>query len=176
MQKPNYIFAAFAAVFLAACEPNTPPPPETVPAGSSLSVSPKALPPGVAKQWVNAVSNHATADGSTVEQVLRYAQSSRPKVFKYKALSGEDDIGYSGATGEPSAVSITYWIGSKRDAESSYVDLGYDMTPEGTIVAPDTGATPAVLALEAGRQAFVKWIDEAYENDCRDVSTRKLVC
>ena len=73
-------------------------------------------------------------------------------------------------------VSITYWIGSKRDAQSSYVDLGYDMTPGGAVVLPGAGATPAVLALEAGRQAFVKWIDEAYENDCRDASTKKFVC
>lgn len=176
MQKSSYMFVVFAAVFLAACGPNTPDKPATAPGGPSLSVSPKALQPDVAKQWVNAVKNHATADGSTVEQVLHYAQNSRAKVFKYKALSGEDDIGYSGATGEPSAVSITYWIGSKRDVQSSYVDLGYDMTPGGAIVLPGAGATAAVLALEAGRQAFVKWIDEAYENDCRDASTKKLVC
>ncbi|MCM2552708.1 hypothetical protein [Burkholderia glumae] len=151
----------------------------TVQASSQAPAAPvkaKELSPGMATAWVRAVASRKTEDGSTVSQVLAYVQAKRPSRFKYRPLAGDDDIGYSGATGEPGSVSITYWIGSKRGDGDSYVDLGYDMTPQGQVIAPSGKTTPAILALEGGKQSFLKWIDNAYDEDCRDMETNKLTC
>ncbi|MGS1041728.1 hypothetical protein [Burkholderia glumae] len=142
----------------------------------SAPAKPKELSSDMATAWVQAVDSRKTEDGSTVSQVLDYVQAKRPSRFKYRPLAGSDDIGYSGATGEPSSVSITYWIGSKRGEGDSYVDLGYDMTPQGQVIAPSGKTTPAILALEGGKQSFLKWIDNAYDEDCRDMETNRLTC
>ncbi|MFM2464544.1 hypothetical protein P0D87_12905 [Paraburkholderia sp. RL17-368-BIF-A] len=73
-------------------------------------------------------------------------------------------------------VGITYWIGSKHGEGENYVDIGYDMTPQGQVIAPTAKDTPATLALEGGKQSFLKWLDRAYEEDCRDLETNKLAC
>jgi hypothetical protein len=73
-------------------------------------------------------------------------------------------------------VGITYWIGSKHGEGENYVDIGYDMTPQGQVIAPTAKDTPATLALEGGKQSFLKWLDQAYEEDCRDLETNKLAC
>ncbi|CAB3709037.1 hypothetical protein R8871_04026 [Paraburkholderia graminis C4D1M] len=88
---------------------------------------------------------------------------------------GDDDIG-GGPTGQPEVVGITYWIGSKHGEGENYVDIGYDMTPQGQVIAPTAKDTPATLALEGGKQSFLKWLDQAYEEDCRDLETNKLAC
>ncbi|MBW5287213.1 hypothetical protein [Burkholderia gladioli] len=51
-------------------------------------------------------------------------------------------------------MSITYWIGSKRGEGDSYVDLGYDMTPQGQVIPPSGKTTRAILALEGGNNHF----------------------
>lgn len=136
----------------------------------------KILASDVAATWARAVSNHKTADGATVDQILAYAQAKRPAKFKYRALVGDDDIAYGGATGEPESVSITYWIGSRREDGENYVDIAYDMTPGGHVIEPTANSTPALLALEGGKQSFLNWLDRAYEEDCRDLQTGKLTC
>lgn len=168
--------AASAALFSACGDSDSQ---ATEPALSQATTAPakaEDLSSDMATAWVRAVDSRKTEDGSTVSQVLAYVQAKRPSRFKYLPLAGGDDIGYSGATGEPSSVSITYWIGAKRGEGDSYVDLGYDMTPQGQVVAPSGKTTPAILALEGGKQSSLKWIDNAYDEDCRDMETNKLTC
>ncbi|MDN7465752.1 hypothetical protein [Burkholderia gladioli] len=179
LMQPKHLFACIAAsgVFLSACGDNDSQ--ATEQASSQTTTAPakaKELSSDMAIAWVRAVDSRKTEDGSTVSQVLAYVQAKRPSRFKYRALTGGDDIGYSGATGEPSSVSITYWIGSKRGEGDSYVDLGYDMTPQGQVIDPSMKTTPAILALEGGKQSFLKWLDNAYDEDCRDMETHKLTC
>jgi hypothetical protein len=175
MRNSIFVCVAMLPVFLAACDDKDSQTPSTTQAVTAPA-KPKLLTPAVAAVWVQAVNGHTTADGSTVAQVLAYAHAKRPGKFAYRALTGEDDIGYNGATGEPDGVSLMYWIGSKRSPDDSYVDIGYSMTPQGQVIAPTVSDKPAILALEGGRQSFVKWVDEAYEQDCRDLQTNKFTC
>lgn len=80
-------------------------------------------------RWIAVVRDHRTRDGSTVAEVLAYAERMRPKHFK----AGSFEAGYNGATGRPEAVAIGYWLGTQRTPGDSYVDLGYEMTPDGTV-------------------------------------------
>lgn len=177
-QKPFFIIcSAVSTLFLSACGDNQNQ--GAAQAAAQASTAPakaKILAPDIAAAWAHAVNSHKTADGSSVSQVLAYVQAKRPAKFKYRALTGDDDIGYDGATGEPSGVSVTYWIGTKRGEGESYVDIGYGMTPQGQVIAPSEKDTPATLALEGGKQPFLKWLDQAYEEDCRDIETNKFTC
>ena len=176
-RKPLFICVAVSASFLSACgDHDSQATAETTAQAATAPAKPKVLAPNVAAAWAQSVNSHKTADGSMVSQVLAYVQAKRPAKFKYRALAGDDDIGYDGATGEPSAVGITYWIGAKRGEGENYVDIGYDMTAQGQVIAPTQKATPATLALEGGKQSFLKWLDQAYEEDCRDSETNKLTC
>ncbi|WP_186075048.1 hypothetical protein [Burkholderia gladioli] len=177
--QPKRLFACVAAsgVLLSACGDSDSQATEQ-PSSQATTAPAKAkeLSSDMAAAWARAVDSRKTGDGSTVSQVLAYVQTKRPSRFKYRPLAGGDDIGYSGATGEPSSVSITYWIGSKRGEGDSYVDLGYDMTPQGQVISPSGKTTPAILALEGGKQSFLKWIDNAYDEDCQDMETHELTC
>jgi hypothetical protein len=176
-RKPLAICVAVCAVFLSACGDNDSQ--ATAQSTAQASAAPakaKVLAPDVAVAWTQTVNSHKTADGSMVSQVLDFVQAKRPTKFKYRALVGEDDIGYEGATGEPSVVSITYWIGKKRGEGENYVDIGYNMTPQGRVITPTEKDTPATLALEGGKQSFLKWLDQAYQEDCHDLETNNLTC
>ncbi|WP_143066198.1 hypothetical protein [Burkholderia cepacia] len=176
-RKPFFICVAASAVFLSACgDKESHATGQTTAQATTAPAKAKELTPDIAAAWAHNVNSHKTADGSTVMQVLAYVQAKRPAKFKYRALVGGDDIGYDGVTGEPRAVSITYWIGSRRGEDENYVDIGYDMTPQGQLISPSEKGTPATLALEGGKQSFLKWLDQAYEEDCRDVETRKFTC
>lgn len=112
-------------------------------------------------RWISTVRTHRTQDGSTVAEVLAYVERMRPRRFK----AGSFEVAYNGATGMADTVAIGYWLGARRAPGDSYVDLGYDLTPAGAIrsVAADEVMT---TALEAGRQAFLRAVDEAYRRDC----------
>lgn len=112
-------------------------------------------------QWIAKVKHHKTHDGATVAEVLAYAEKMRPKQFK----TGEIGVGYGGATGEPSGVYIGYWLGAKRLDGDSYVDLGYEMTPDGQI-KPVSNDEVMTTALEGGRTAFLHAVDDAYTLNC----------
>ena len=112
-------------------------------------------------RWISTVRTHRTQDGSTVAEVVAYVERMRPRRFK----AGSFEVGYNGATGMAESVAIGYWLGARRAPGDSYVDLGYEMTPAGAIqpVAVDEVMT---TALEDGRQAFLRAVDEAYRRDC----------
>jgi hypothetical protein len=132
---------------------------------------PKVLPPATEAAWINAVKRHKTRDGATVAEVLAYAEKMRPERFKAGAI----EIGYSGANGIASAVTIGYWIGAKRLPDDSFVDLGYDMNPDGTfkLVTPDE---TTLVALDGGRDSFLKAMDEAYQDICQPDADEPPTC
>jgi hypothetical protein len=119
-----------------------------------------ALPPAVEAQWVKNVKNHKTQDGATVWEVMTYVQKMRPKEFKI----GTFEVCYD-YTGKPVTVCIGYWIGAKRLDGDSFVDLGYDMTPDGK-VKPVPSNEQTATALEGGRDTFLQYIDEDYKDTC----------
>lgn len=129
----------------------------------TVSAAPKlkVLPAAVESSWIKTVKLHRTKDGSTVADVLAYAQKMRPTKFKAASF----DVGYNGDTGVADSVSIGYWIGAKRAPDDVFVDLGYHMSPSGAVL-PVPRDEESARALEGGREAFVRMIDETYRNAC----------
>ena|ERR1700730_4329987 len=109
------------------------------------------LPPAEEKRWIEMVDTHKTTDGATVMEVLKHAEEMRPKRFKRAAI----EMGYNGASGEPDADVISYFIGMKRLDGDSY-SIGYDIKLNGKEIQlsipknPATDDTP-INALEGGR-------------------------
>ena len=132
------------------------------------------LPPAEEKRWVETVKTHKTLDGATVMEVLKHAEQMRPKRFKLAAI----EVGYNGASGEPEAVVIIFFIGMKRlDGYS----IGYDIKRNGKEIQlsvpknPATDDTP-INSLESGRDSFLLKIDEFYKEDCIDPDTNAKLC
>ena len=59
--------------------------------------------------WIEAVRTHKTKDGTTVEDVLQYVSTKRPRKF----TRGVYMIRYNHQN-KPAGVRIHYWIGLKR--------------------------------------------------------------
>jgi hypothetical protein len=98
---------------------------------------------------------------------------------KFKA--GSIDVGYNGASGEPEAVGIGYWIGEKRLDGDSYVDLGHGIEGDGATlkVVPEKNENTSetiVNALDGGRDTFLIYIDKMYEETCIDFETEQKLC
>ncbi|RQT87243.1 hypothetical protein DF041_29220 [Burkholderia cepacia] len=93
--------------------------------------------------------------------MLSYAEKMRPRIFK----AGRFEVGYNGATGVAGSVSIGYWIGTKRAPDDAFVDLGYSMSPDGRVMPVSPNAHTAT-ALENGRKAFLRAVDDAYRDTC----------
>ncbi|WP_446901096.1 hypothetical protein [Burkholderia sp. YIM B11467] len=131
--------------------------------GNAIFASPKikVLPAATEANWIQTVKRHRTKDGATVSEVLAYAEKMRPRVFK----AGRFEVGYNGATGVASSVSIGYWIGTKRAPDDAFVDLGYSMSPDGRVM-PVPPEEETATALENGREAFLRAVDEAYRDTC----------
>jgi hypothetical protein len=134
------------------------------------------LPPAEEKRWIETVKTHKTTDGATVMEVLKHAEQMRPKQFKLAAI----EVGYNGASGEPDAVMISYFIGMKRLDGDSY-SIGYDIKLNGKEIQlsipknPYTDDTP-INALEVGRDSFLLKIDEFYKETCIDPDTNAKLC
>jgi hypothetical protein len=94
------------------------------------------LPPAEEKRWVETVKTHKTLDGATVMEVLKHAEQMRHKRFKLAAI----EVGYDGASGEPEAVVIIFFIGMKRlDGYS----IGYDIKRNGKEIQLSVPKNPA---------------------------------
>ncbi|MGZ9724260.1 hypothetical protein [Rhizobium miluonense] len=144
--------------------------------GSELA-KPKLLAAKEEKRWVSAVESHQTMDGATVLQVLQHAAKLRPTKFKFEL----NDVGYNGESGEPVGVGISYWIGAKRLKDDYYVDLFYDIEPDGAnlkVVVPQTQFTQDTIieALEGGRDSFLLYIDKMYTTECIAPETKAKLC
>jgi hypothetical protein len=128
------------------------------------------------KLWLDAVKTRKTNDGATVMEVLKYAEQMRPKRFKL----GTIEVGYNGASGEPDAVMIGYFIGMKRLPGDEY-SFGYDIKRNGkeieVIVTKNPITDDTILnALEGGRDSFLVKIDKDYKDTCIDFETHEKLC
>ena len=85
-----------------------------------------------------------TADGATVEQVLKAAATLRPKEFQMQGI--DDDYGQDG---KPQSISACYWIGQNRFADETYCDIGFAAKVDGSRVtaAADPTASSASVRL-----------------------------
>lgn len=123
------------------------------------------------QRWINTVAQRRTADGSTVAEVLAYAESQRPAQFKV----AEVDVRFNGVDTTPDAVVIGYWIGSNRKVNDSYVDLSYALTTNGKVqTIPRSALT--LRALEGGKESFVQQIDTIYAMACKPFPESKARC
>jgi hypothetical protein len=121
----------------------------------------KVLPSAMEAKWIQSVKHHRTKDGSTVSEVLAYAERMRPRKFK----AGRFEVGYNGATGSAETVGIGYWIGAKRSPDDAFVDLGYHMSSAGQVM-PVPNDEAFASALEGGRDTFLRAVDETYRETC----------
>ncbi|PFH11772.1 hypothetical protein BCF11_4230 [Collimonas sp. PA-H2] len=133
---------------------------------------PAVLKPSDEAKWILNVNNHQTADGSSVRDVLAYAERVRPRQFKVAKI----DVGYNGATGKPDSVFIGYWIGRNRKEGDQFIDLGYPMTKNGAIATIDLKDRPTLTALEKGRESFLHEIDSIYSENCVQPGTTERLC
>jgi hypothetical protein len=155
------------AVLLAGCQKSSPtvnaqdpgPAPAESPAAvKAPDVTP--LPPAEEKRLTEMAKSRRTADGSTVWDVLQYAEQQRPKLFKIATV----DVDYA-RDSTPTSVSVCYWIGSKRlDSDQDCRSIGWQIAPDRATLAPYQVAT--TRALETGREAFVRNIDQMAEKIC----------
>jgi hypothetical protein len=133
---------------------------------------PKTLPAAEEQRWVETVKSHKTDDGATVLEVLQFVAQMRPREFKF----GEIEVGYNGATGEPDAVVIGYWIGLKRLPDDQIVNLGYDVHRRASGFDIKPIGWPISIALEHGRDAFLDAVGEEYEFLCVEPDARRKTC
>lgn len=138
---------------------------------------PQTLSVAEEKKWIDAVKLRKTKDGASIIQVLEFAERMRPKKFKVNSI----DVGYSGGDGKPDGVSIGYWIGAKRLFGDRFTDLWYDVQSDGLhVIAMPTKnkytSDTIVNALEAGRDAFLSYIDKMYRETCVDPETKDKTC
>ena len=147
-----------------------------VPAAAANGLAPvKVLPAAVEFAWVAAVQGVKTDDGTTVLQVLRYAEKLRSGKFKM----GDFGVAYNGATGEPQTVAIGFWIGTKREPGDAFSIL-FDVNNENgkiVVLRPKTqyGGT-AAEAVISGRDGLLRFIDEQYEENCIDNENGAKLC
>lgn len=136
------------------------PPPAAPAAASAPAASIMLLPPAEEKRLVDMAKGRRAADGVTILEVLQYAEQQRPAKFKVATI----DVDYA-KDSTPIAVSVCYWIGNKRlDNDQFCKTLGWEITPDRSALRPYSLA--AAKALEAGRDAFVRSVDQMYEKEC----------
>ncbi|MCJ2133299.1 transcriptional regulator [Methylobacterium sp. J-026] len=129
------------------------------------------------RRWIAAVEGRATADGATVIQVLQHAENLRPTRFKVASIAPF----WTGAGGAPAGVGIGYWIGSKRLEGDAYGNLSFNVRRDGgslvvSVAEDDRAPRTIVTALERGRDAFVAYVDQMYQDTCIDTETREKFC
>lgn len=125
--------------------------------------------------WVAAVQNTKTEDGTTVLQTLRYAEKLRPSKFKF----GKFEAGYNGASGEPEAIAVDFWIGAKREPGDAF-SIMFAVKSEGDMVVverpkPQAGGSSAEATI-LGRDGLLRFIDEEYRENCIDANSGEKLC
>jgi len=158
--------ALLCGVALAGCQKSAPSisaaqesaPVEAAPQAKTPEITP--LPPAEEKRLTEMAKARRAGDGSSVWDVLEYAEKQRPAQFKIATI----DVDYA-RDSTPKAVSVCYWIGNKRlDADQDCKSIGWQIAPDKGSLAPYQA--PATQAVESGREAFVRTIDQMYATAC----------
>lgn len=134
------------------------------------------LSPAAEAAWIEAVQNFQTDDGTTILQALRYAERLRPSKFKF----GKFEAGYNGASGEPEAIAIDFWIGAKREEGDAFSLLFEINRNGGGILVNRPSKTPygpsGEEAVVLGRDSLLRFIDDMYIQYCVDSNTGAKLC
>ncbi|MGI3902548.1 MAG: hypothetical protein ACRYGP_16530 [Janthinobacterium lividum] len=147
------------------------------PAGADSTPPFKAheLSPDREAAWVSAVQDLKTADGTTVMQSLRYAETLRPNTFKVGTFQSV----YDGARGEPDGIAVDFWIGAKREPDDAFSFIFEVKEESGKVIVqpPTTAPTEAgARAVASGRDSLLRFIDEEYRDNCIDSSDGAKLC
>lgn len=110
------------------------------------------------KQLVSVVKSKKTNDGSTVDEVLKYAEKNSNGKFKVASI----EVGYSGAGPVKSVpeVMICYWIGASRKEGDQYCNLSYEISSDHKSARPDGSYSER---LNGGEISFLSLINEINE-------------
>lgn len=131
------------------------------------------LPPAEAQRWIEAAKAEKTEDGATVLEVLEYAQRELPATFKF----GKFEIGYGRTDGEPDAVTVETWIGSKlAPADATNIMIPVRRSGSALTVRIPKVAGPFLGGLRKGRKALIGAINQEYQDLCIDQATRAKLC
>ena len=117
-----------------------------------------------------ALLDHETGDGTTIAEVLEAAETARPREFH---------VGPAASKG--SSVTISYWIGFKREPSRLHSNIAYLATASGgsftfAPIHSSEGSKSGADALDDGLASFLRWVDGEYTRNCRDSSTTRRHC
>ena len=151
-----------AVLLLAGCD-KPPAPASAVPvAAAPVAKGPEITPlaPAEEKRLTDMAKARRAADGTPVSAVLEYAEQQRADKFKVALI----DIDYA-PDSTPTAVTVCYWIGAKRlESDQDCKSIGWSIAADKAGLKPrDTAATQA---LEAGKEAFVRAVDQMAAKNC----------
>lgn len=147
MHKITCLFAAAVTLF--------------VPALANSAAKMVPLSPVEERQWISAVKAHKTANSRTVAEVLTLVEKRAHGHFKVASY----DVMYDWE-GQPSSVSISYWIGTKRSRDLTFSDIDYSMNRNGTLGKIFFADRPMLEALEKGADAMLVEVEQRYRMDC----------
>lgn len=132
-----------------------------------------ALSDAEVQTWIAAAKAHTIGDGATILQALEHAQRERPARF----LFGKFSVGYNTRDGEPDAVTVETWIGSKRLAADTNTIMIPVKRADGRLrIAIPRSSGIFLDGLRRGRDALVQAIDEQYADVCIDATTHEKLC
>lgn len=125
------------------------------------------------QRWIAAAKAQRTADGVTLLEALRHAQTLRPDKFRF----GKFAIGYDARTGEPDAVTVETWIGTnRRPDDTSNIMLPIKRSGDKVSVVIPRAAGLFLDGLRKGQNALVTAIDEQYQDVCINYKSRAKTC
>jgi hypothetical protein len=133
---------------------------------------PNALSEPEERNLIETWKSQKAADGATFLDVLKFAQSMRPKQFKY----GDIEVNYGSAPG----IGVQYYNGAKR-LDGDAFNLFFETKVDGskyvitTKMAPELGRE-LEFSLARGRDAFLREVDAEYQLLCVVPATKKLLC
>jgi len=163
----QWVAVLLCSLALAGCQKSSPSvnaqepgPAEAAPQAKAPDITP--LPPAEEKRLTEMAKARRAGDGSSVLEVLEYAEKQRSAQFKVATI----DVDYA-RDSTPTSVLVCYWIGSKRlDGDQDCKSIGWQIAPDKKSLAPYQAA--ATQAVESGREAFVRTIDQMYAKACAD--------
>lgn len=126
----------------------------------------EALPPEEEKRIIDLAKNQRTADGSTVEQTVKYAEkhtNGRFKVSQFETIYNHD--------GSLSGVGMGYWIGASHKPDDAFVDVSWELAidrqsflttkEKNSSISDEEIAELTVSHLMEGKKTFLQFVQNA---------------
>jgi hypothetical protein len=126
----------------------------------------EALSPYEEKRIIDLAKNQRTADGSTVEQTVKYAEkhsNGRFKVSQFETIYNHD--------GSLSGVGMGYWIGASHKPDDAFVDVSWELAKDrqsflttkekNSSISDEEIAELTVSHLMEGKETFLQFVQNA---------------